>query len=191
MLASGICLSPFLWSSPDGTILWEGPVVPVLGPLHGAIRRVVPAGVGKGHVGDNEMPATLAAVRAAEQVGPARFAGARRACQAHHERPAFFRRALLQFVQELGVAQLLPLGLLHLGAVVALWGGLLAILVLYLFLHSPRSTVIVMLAIPTARLTPTCPCSDSGCSEMVRLEPPTRTFAPPPRPSEASPLAPT
>ncbi|MDP1793754.1 MAG: RtcB family protein, partial [Acidimicrobiales bacterium] len=31
-----------------------------LGALHGAIRRVVPAGVGKGHVGDNAMPASLA-----------------------------------------------------------------------------------------------------------------------------------
>lgn len=32
--ALGVLLvSPFLWSSPDGTILWEGPVVPVLGPL--------------------------------------------------------------------------------------------------------------------------------------------------------------
>jgi energy-coupling factor transporter transmembrane protein EcfT len=28
-----LLLSPFLWSSPDGAILWEGPVVPVLGPL--------------------------------------------------------------------------------------------------------------------------------------------------------------
>ena len=28
-----LLLSPFLWSSPDGTIVWEGPVVPVLGPL--------------------------------------------------------------------------------------------------------------------------------------------------------------
>jgi energy-coupling factor transport system permease protein len=26
-------LSPFLWSSPEGTVLWEGPTVPVLGPL--------------------------------------------------------------------------------------------------------------------------------------------------------------
>ncbi len=26
-------LSPFLWSSPEGTILWEGPTIPVLGPL--------------------------------------------------------------------------------------------------------------------------------------------------------------
>ncbi|HVM68787.1 MAG TPA: energy-coupling factor transporter transmembrane component T [Gaiellaceae bacterium] len=25
--------SPFLWSSPDGALLWEGPVVPVLGAL--------------------------------------------------------------------------------------------------------------------------------------------------------------
>ncbi len=32
-----------------------------LGPLHGAIRRVVPAGVGKGHVGENEMPSELTA----------------------------------------------------------------------------------------------------------------------------------
>ena len=28
-----LLLSPFLWSAPDGTLLWEGPVVPVLGPL--------------------------------------------------------------------------------------------------------------------------------------------------------------
>lgn len=28
-----LVLSPFVWSSPDGTVLWEGPVVPVLGPL--------------------------------------------------------------------------------------------------------------------------------------------------------------
>jgi energy-coupling factor transport system permease protein len=28
-----LVVSPFLWSSPDGTVLWEGPVVPVLGPL--------------------------------------------------------------------------------------------------------------------------------------------------------------
>ena len=28
-----LVLSPFLWSSPHGTLLWEGPVLPVLGPL--------------------------------------------------------------------------------------------------------------------------------------------------------------
>ena len=28
-----LVFSPFLWSSPDGTILWEGPTVPVVGPL--------------------------------------------------------------------------------------------------------------------------------------------------------------
>jgi energy-coupling factor transport system permease protein len=28
-----LLLSPFLWSSPDGTLLWEGPTVAVLGPL--------------------------------------------------------------------------------------------------------------------------------------------------------------
>lgn len=28
-----LVLSPFLWSAPDGTLLWEGPTVPVLGPL--------------------------------------------------------------------------------------------------------------------------------------------------------------
>jgi energy-coupling factor transport system permease protein len=28
-----LVVSPFLWSAPDGTLLWEGPVVPVLGPL--------------------------------------------------------------------------------------------------------------------------------------------------------------
>ena len=26
-------LSPLLWSAPDGTVLWEGPTLPVLGPL--------------------------------------------------------------------------------------------------------------------------------------------------------------
>jgi energy-coupling factor transporter transmembrane protein EcfT len=28
-----LVLSPFLWSSPEGTVLWEGPTLPVLGPL--------------------------------------------------------------------------------------------------------------------------------------------------------------
>jgi energy-coupling factor transporter transmembrane protein EcfT len=28
-----LVLSPFLWSAPDGTLLWEGPTIPVLGPL--------------------------------------------------------------------------------------------------------------------------------------------------------------
>jgi len=28
-----LVLSPFLWSSPDGIVLWEGPTIPVLGPL--------------------------------------------------------------------------------------------------------------------------------------------------------------
>ena len=28
-----LLLSPFLWSSPEGTVLWEGPTLPVLGPL--------------------------------------------------------------------------------------------------------------------------------------------------------------
>ena len=28
-----LVLSPFLWSSPEGTLLWEGPTIPVLGPL--------------------------------------------------------------------------------------------------------------------------------------------------------------
>jgi energy-coupling factor transport system permease protein len=28
-----LILSPFLWSAPDGTVLWEGPTLPVLGPL--------------------------------------------------------------------------------------------------------------------------------------------------------------
>ncbi len=26
-------LSPFLWSAPDGKLLWEGPTIPVLGPV--------------------------------------------------------------------------------------------------------------------------------------------------------------
>lgn len=28
-----LVVSPFLWSSPEGTVLWEGPTIPVLGPL--------------------------------------------------------------------------------------------------------------------------------------------------------------
>jgi energy-coupling factor transport system permease protein len=28
-----LVLSPFLWSSPDSTVLWAGPTLPVLGPL--------------------------------------------------------------------------------------------------------------------------------------------------------------
>ncbi|MCP9487685.1 MAG: energy-coupling factor transporter transmembrane protein EcfT [Gaiellaceae bacterium MAG52_C11] len=28
-----LVFSPFLWSSPEGTVLWEGPTIPVLGPL--------------------------------------------------------------------------------------------------------------------------------------------------------------
>ncbi len=35
-LATGLgvlVVSPFLWSSPEGVVLWEGPTIPVLGPL--------------------------------------------------------------------------------------------------------------------------------------------------------------
>lgn len=33
-MALGVLLvSPLVWSSPDGTVLWEGPILPVLGPL--------------------------------------------------------------------------------------------------------------------------------------------------------------
>ena len=35
-LATGLgvfIVSPFLWSSPEGTVLWEGPTIPVVGPL--------------------------------------------------------------------------------------------------------------------------------------------------------------
>jgi len=28
-----LVFSPLLWSSPDGTVLWEGPTIPVVGPL--------------------------------------------------------------------------------------------------------------------------------------------------------------
>jgi energy-coupling factor transport system permease protein len=31
--ASVVILSPFLWSSGGGTLLWEGPTIPVVGPL--------------------------------------------------------------------------------------------------------------------------------------------------------------
>ncbi len=35
-LATGLgvfLVSPFLWSSPEGVVLWEGPTIPVVGPL--------------------------------------------------------------------------------------------------------------------------------------------------------------
>jgi len=46
-------------------------------------------------------------------------------------------------------------------------------------------------ATPSARLMPTCPSTDNGCSEMVRFDPPTNTLAPSPNPRDALPLAPT
>src|SRR5262245_66472928 len=46
-------------------------------------------------------------------------------------------------------------------------------------------------ATPSARLTPTDPSTDSGCNAIDRLDPPTSAFAPTPRPSAMSPLAPT
>src|SRR5438874_9972247 len=45
-------------------------------------------------------------------------------------------------------------------------------------------------ATPTARLRPSWPVTDIGCSATVRLEPPTRTLAPNPAAIVASPLAP-
>src|SRR5882757_2509625 len=44
---------------------------------------------------------------------------------------------------------------------------------------------------PTARLRPVWPDTEIGCKAIVRLEPPTRTLAPSPAASVASPLAPT
>jgi energy-coupling factor transporter transmembrane protein EcfT len=38
-------LSPFLWSSPDGTILWQGPTVQVLGPLDVTTTEIAEAGL--------------------------------------------------------------------------------------------------------------------------------------------------
>src|SRR5262249_24458571 len=49
----------------------------------------------------------------------------------------------------------------------------------------------VIPATPSARLMPTCPMTDSGCSITDRREPPIKTLAPAPRPSDASALAPT
>jgi energy-coupling factor transport system permease protein len=40
-----LILSPFLWSSPDGTLLWEGPTVPVLGPLDVTTTELAEAGL--------------------------------------------------------------------------------------------------------------------------------------------------
>lgn len=38
-----LVVSPFLWSAPDGTLLWEGPTVPVLGPLDVTTTELVEA----------------------------------------------------------------------------------------------------------------------------------------------------
>ena len=38
-------LSPLLWSAPDGTVLWEGPTVPVLGPLDVTTTEIAEAGL--------------------------------------------------------------------------------------------------------------------------------------------------
>jgi energy-coupling factor transport system permease protein len=38
-----LVLSPFLWSAPDGTVLWEGPTLPVLGPLDVTTTEVAEA----------------------------------------------------------------------------------------------------------------------------------------------------
>jgi hypothetical protein len=45
-------------------------------------------------------------------------------------------------------------------------------------------------ATPRARFIPTCPTTENGCSTVDRRDPPTRAFAPPPRPRDASALAP-
>jgi energy-coupling factor transporter transmembrane protein EcfT len=41
--AGVLVVSPFLWSAPDGTLLWEGPIVPVLGPLDVTSTEIVEA----------------------------------------------------------------------------------------------------------------------------------------------------
>jgi energy-coupling factor transport system permease protein len=38
-------LSPFLWSSPDGTVLWTGPTIPVVGPLDVTTTELHEAGL--------------------------------------------------------------------------------------------------------------------------------------------------
>gem|GEM_PF-5765697 len=49
----------------------------------------------------------------------------------------------------------------------------------------------LMLAMPTARLTPDWPCTLKGCKVMEFEEPPTNSLAPPPTPTAASAVAPT
>jgi hypothetical protein len=43
---------------------------------------------------------------------------------------------------------------------------------------------------PAAMSSPTCPCTDRGCSAKVRFDPPTRTFAPRPAAMDISADAP-
>jgi len=38
-------LSPFLWSSPEGTVLWAGPTIPVVGPLDLTTDELYEAGL--------------------------------------------------------------------------------------------------------------------------------------------------
>lgn len=40
-----LVLSPFLWSSPNGTVLWEGGAIPVLGPLDVTTTELSEAGL--------------------------------------------------------------------------------------------------------------------------------------------------
>jgi energy-coupling factor transport system permease protein len=41
--ASVVILSPFLWSSGGGTLLWEGPTIPVIGPVDVSTDELVQA----------------------------------------------------------------------------------------------------------------------------------------------------
>jgi hypothetical protein len=55
---------------------------------------------------------------------------------------------------------------------------------------SQRSQRRSISATPAARFNPVWPCSETGCSSMVRFEPPMSTFAPTPATTLASALAP-
>ena len=56
--------------------------------------------------------------------------------------------------------------------------------------YSPGWYFRVMAPIPAATLRPVVPSTLSGCREMVLPDPPTRTFAPAPTPTETPAVAP-
>ena len=56
--------------------------------------------------------------------------------------------------------------------------------------RSPRPDAAPTAPMPAAISSPTCPCTDNGCSATVRFDPPTSTLAPRPAATDTSAVAP-